>query len=167
MEGKNLIRSDGKYVIKLDELDAAMTEQIEAETEGREVPPEKGRLLAEFILRILRSFEQATTGVNVKSAFAQVGIHFKHTDRANTHKRVSYTDPETARAVVARMGVIPLPDQYRVTQPETWQPRIQELIFNDQSPMVLALLQELEAIREELAPRPPREMSVKRLTHPQ
>ena len=165
LESKNLIRADGKCVIKLDQLDEAMAEQTEAETAGREVPPERGRMLAEYVLRILRSYEQATTGFNVKSAFAQVGIHFNMVDRANTYKRVAYTDPETARAVVARMGVIPLPAELRVEPAAPWLLKIQELILNNQSPMVSALRRELAEIREELAPRPPQETSAKKHSH--
>ena len=106
---KNLIRSDTKYVIDYNELDAAMAEQMEAENTGAEIPPERGRLLAEYVLRILRSFEQATTKGNVRSAFAQMGVCFNIVDPNNTDRRVSYVNPATARAIVARFGVIPFP----------------------------------------------------------
>ena len=74
-------------------------------------------------------------------------------DRANAYKLVVYTDPETDRAVVARTGIVPIPEPYRVQQPETWLLKIQELILNNQSPMACALSRELAAVREELAPQ--------------
>ena len=114
---KNLIRHDGKYVINLQELDREMTYQTEEENAGRPVPPERGRLFSEYVLSILRSFEQATTSDNVVSAFAQVGIHSKLVDRANIDKRVTYIDPSTARVVVQEFGVIPLPRSSKSSRP--------------------------------------------------
>ena len=74
----------------------------------------RGRLLAEFLLKILRSFEQVAMHIIVRSAFAQVGIRYNIVDRENTSNRVSYVDPAIARAVVARFGVIPLPAEHPV-----------------------------------------------------
>ena len=106
---KNLIRADTKYLINLRILDQAVAEQTEAETRGEEIPSERGRLLAEFVLKILRSFEQATVPDNVVSAFAQVGIHFDFVDPNNTDRRVCYVDPATARVIVAKFVVITIP----------------------------------------------------------
>ena len=118
---KNLIRAGGKYRINLHDLDREMTEQTEAENRGQAIPPERGRLLADYVLNILRSFEQATTADNVVSAFAQVGVHSRLVDRTNLDNRVTYTDPTTARLVVADFGVILLPAEFRDEPDPTWQ----------------------------------------------
>ena len=86
-----------------------MAYQTEEENAGREIPPERGRLLSEYVLSILRSYEQATTSDNVVSAFAQVGIHSKVLDRVHTDDRVTYIDPATARVVVDNFDVITIP----------------------------------------------------------
>ena len=88
MEVKNLIRSDTKYIINYNELDEAVAEQMEAENTGAEITPERGRLLAEYVLRIMRSFEQAAVCGNILSAFAQAGVRFDFVDRNNTDRRV-------------------------------------------------------------------------------
>ena len=150
---KNLIRGDTKYVIKLHELDRAMMEQTEAETERRAVPAEKGRMLAEYVLRILRSFEQATVHDNVVSAFEQVGIRSNLVDRRNINAKVAYTDPATARVVVAKFGVIPLPAEHQVDAGPNLQLKIQELNSNNQSELALAMRRELAGIRAELSQR--------------
>ena len=100
---KRLIRSDTKYVIALHDLDRAIAQQIEAENHGQEERVEKGQLLAEYMLKILRSFEQATTPDLIISAFRQVGIHSKMEVRGNLNRWVSFTDPTTARVVVSNL----------------------------------------------------------------
>ena len=150
---KNLIRGDNKCVIKLNELDRAMAEQTEAETHNEEVPPERGRLLAEYVLRILRSFEQATVHDRVVSAFAQVGIRSKLLERRNPYSRVTYTDPSTARVVVSKFGVIPLPEEHQVDASPAWQLKIRDLNSNNQSELALAMRQELSSIWTELSER--------------
>ena len=82
------MREDNKYLINLHELDRELTHKTQEENARRPVPPERGRLLAEYILNILRSYEQATTSCNVVSAFAQVGIHTKILDWVHTDNRV-------------------------------------------------------------------------------
>ena len=72
---KRHIRSDTKYVINLHDLDRAVAQQIEAENLCEEERVERGYLLAEYMLKILRSFEKATTPDLIISAFQQVGIH--------------------------------------------------------------------------------------------
>ena len=71
---KNLIRSDTKYQVDLQELDEAIAQDVDAENTGVQLPTEKGLLLAEFILKVLRSFDQATTPDTVVSAFVQVAF---------------------------------------------------------------------------------------------
>ena len=124
---KNIMRADGKYLINLHDLDHEIAEQTEAENAGRRVPPERGRLLADYVLTILRSFEKATTSDNVVSAFEQVGIHSKLVDRTNIDRRVTYTDPATARVVVADFGIITLPAEFQAEPAPTWQLKITEL----------------------------------------
>ena len=104
---KNLIRYDTKYRVDLQELDEALAQDNDAENTGSQLPAEKGLLLAEYILKVLQSFDQSTPGDNVVSAFAQVGIHFRITDWPNINRRVTYVDPRTARVVVTQMGPIP------------------------------------------------------------
>ena len=71
------------------QLDREIADQNEEEIAGREVPPERGRLLADYVVGILRTFEQAAVPDNVVSAFAQVGIHSKLVDRPNPHNQVT------------------------------------------------------------------------------
>ena len=151
---KNLIRAGGKYRINLDLLDRELADQTEAENRGQAIPPERGRLLADYVLNILRSFEQATVPDNVVSAFAQVGVHSMLVDRTNINQKVTYTDPATARLVVADFGVIPLLGERRAAQAPTWQLKISELNSLHQSPMARQFRRELEVIRAALAPPP-------------
>ena len=162
---KNRIRSRGKYLINLHVLDQAMAVQTEAETHGHEVPPERGRLLAEHLLRVLRSYEQATTSDNVVSAFAQVGIHWTMVDQANHDRRVTYVDPSTARLVVGEFGVIPLPPELRVDPTPPWQLKISDLNSDYQSEMARQLRRELAEIREALAPPAERRFVSNNQTH--
>ena len=164
---KRLMRSSGKYLINLHVLDQAMAVQTEAETHGHEVPPERGRLLAEHVLRILRSYEQATTSDNVVSAFRQVGVHWRVVEEANHDRRVTYIDPSTARLVVGEYGVIPLPDDRRQDRSPAWQLKISELNSGYQSPMAQQMRRELAEIREALAPPAERRSVPQRTTHPQ
>ena len=150
---KNLMRQEGKYIINLHLLDREMTYQTQEENAGRPVPPERGRLLADYVVSILRSYEQATTSDNVVSAFAQVGIHSKVLDRVHTDDRVTYSDPATARVVVDEFGQIALPPELQVEPSPTWQLKISDLNSAHQSPMALQLTRELETIRAELPPR--------------
>ena len=108
---------DNKYLINLHLLDREMAYQTEEENAGHEIPPERGRLLSEYVLSILRSYEQATTSDLVVSAFAQVGIHSKVLDRVHTDDRVTYVDPATARVVVDEFGPIALPRSSRSSHP--------------------------------------------------
>ena len=157
---KNLMREANKYIINLHQLDRELAHQEQEENARRPVPPERGRLLADYIVNILRSYEQATTGPNIVSAFAQVGIHSKMVDQANTDNRVVYVDPSTARVVVDNFGVIPLPDELRVQPSPTWQLKISDLNSAHQSPMAQQLSRELAAIREELPPQTRRRLSI-------
>ena len=107
------------------------------------------------MLNILRSFEQATVPDNVVSAFAQVGVHSMLVDRANFDRRVTYTDPTTARLVVEDYGAIALPAEFQVEPAPTWQLRITELISGHHSEMARQLRLEPAEIRAALAPPPP------------
>ena len=93
-----------------------LAEQTAEETAGREVPPERGRLLADYVVSILRSFEQAAVPDNVVSAFAQVGIHSKLVD-TDPDNRVTYINPATARVVVDNYGIIALLTSSKQTRP--------------------------------------------------
>ena len=144
---KNLIRNDTKYRVDLQDLDEALAQDNDAENTRVPLPAEKGLLLAEYILKILRSFDQATTPDNVVSAFAQVGIHFRMTSRGNINQRVSYVDPTTARVVVNTFGAIPWvlpcpPEQHRLLN-------INALNSGHQSALSRQLRQELADIRVE------------------
>ena len=88
------------------------------------------------------------------SAFAQVGVHSRLVDRTNIDDRVTYTDPTTARLVVADFGEIPLATEHQAAQAETWQLKISELISGHQSQRALQLHRELETITAALAPPP-------------
>ena len=151
-------------MIDLHALDQAIAEQTEEENAGIEVAPEHGRPLAEHVLRILTSFEKATTDQNVVSAFNQVGIHSKNVDRVNIFRRVTYIDPSTARLIVEKYGVIPLPEPFRTAPPPTWQLKICDLNSRYQTEMAQRLRLELEAIRDEL--NPPEQRSFKMLDSP-
>ena len=145
---KNLIRSDTTYRVDLQQLDEVIAEDINAENTGVHLPAEKGLLLAEYILKVLRSFDQATTGDNVVNAFAQVGIRFRIPDGPNMNSRVCYVDPRTARVVVARFGPIPLVLQ---CQPESHRMiKISSLNSGHQSALARQLRQELAGIRAEV-----------------
>ena len=154
------MREANKYIINLHQLDRELVHQEQEENARRPVPPERGRLLADYIVNILRSYEQETTGPNIVSAFAQVGIHSKMVDQANTDNRVVYVDPSTARVVVDNFGVIPLPEELRVEPSPTWQLKISNLNSAHQSPMAQQLSRELAAIREELPPQTRRRLSI-------
>ena len=71
---KALMKSDQTYVINLHQLDEVILEDIEASRRRRRVRPERGRLLGEFVLQILTAFHEATSPMNVVSAFEQAGI---------------------------------------------------------------------------------------------
>ena len=71
---KSLMMSNQKYVINLHELDERIVEDIEAYNRREELPPERGKLLGQFIIQILKAFHEATSPVNVVSAFEQAGI---------------------------------------------------------------------------------------------
>ena len=47
---KNLIRASGKYRLNLPQLDREIADQNEEEIHGHEVPPERGRLLSDYVL---------------------------------------------------------------------------------------------------------------------
>ena len=76
-------------------------------------------------------------------------------DRTNIDRRVTNTDPTTARLVVADYGAIPLPSEFRVEPAPTWQLRIAELNSVHHSEMARQLRLELAEIRAALAPPPP------------
>ena len=156
---KNLIRASGKYRLNLPQLDHELAEQTAEETAGREVPPERGRLLADYVVSILRSFEQAAVPDNVVSAFAQVGIHSKLVD-TDPDNRVTYIDPATARVVVDNYGVIALPDELQTDPSPAVQLKISDLNSHGQSAIAQQLRGELAEIREALAPP-----AARRLTH--
>ena len=144
--------------MNLPQLDREIADQNEEEIHGHEVPPERGRLLSDYVLSILRSFVQAAVPDNVVSAFAQVGIHTKLVDRLNPDNQVAYIDPATARVVVDNYGVIALPAELRVEPSPTWQLKISELNSLCQSEMAQQLRLELAEIREALAPPPARRL---------
>ena len=102
---------------------------------------------------------------NIISAFRQVGIHVNLVDRANTYSRVAYTDPSTARLVVEKYGVIPLPEPFQTEPPQTWQLKIRDLDSRYQTERAEQLRLELAAIRDELDP--PEQRSAQHRTHPQ
>ena len=51
---KNLIQNDTKYRVDLQDLDEALAQDNDAENTRDPLPAEKGLLLAEYILKILR-----------------------------------------------------------------------------------------------------------------
>ena len=87
--------SDQKYVINLHEVDEAIIDDIEAYNEGRPPSPERGKLLGDFILHILKAFHEATSPINVVSAFQQAGI-CSRADRPDPY--VVYHKPVVDRA---------------------------------------------------------------------
>ena len=147
---KRHIRSDTKYVINLHDLDRAVAQQIEAENLCEEERVERGYLLAEYMLKILRAFEKATTPDLIISAFQQVGIHSKLEVRGNLNRWVSYTDPSTARVVVSKYGLIELPDDKRTDPAPTWQLKIGDLNWAHQTRLTRELRQELADIRSSI-----------------
>ena len=104
------------------------------------------------MINILRSYEQATTSINVVKAFNQVGIHFDFVDPNNSDRRACYVDPSTARVVVDHFGVIPLPEELRVEPAAPRLLKISDLNSRHQSTMARELRQELADIRAELPP---------------
>ena len=70
--------------------------------------------------------------------------------------RVTYTDPTTARLVVADFRAIPLLGERQTVQAPACQLKISELNSLHQSPMARQLRRQLEVIRASLAPRPER-----------
>ena len=142
---KNIIRSDTKYRVDLQLLDEAISEDVDAENTGIPLPAKKGRLLAEFILKVLRAFDQATTPDNVVSAFAQVGIRFRMSDGPGIDHRVCYVDPGMARVVMARFG--PIPWVLQGPQESHRLIKISSLNSGRQSALAVQLRNELAGIR--------------------
>ena len=101
---KALMKSDQTYVINLHQLDEVILEDIEASRRRRRVRPERGRLLGEFVLQILKAFHEATSPMNVVSAFQQAGI-CSRSDRPDPymvhHKAV--VDRARARLVIEEL----------------------------------------------------------------
>ena len=141
---KNIIRSDTKYDVNLHELDSVLVEEMEAESGGVQIAPERGKLLGEFIVKVLRSFDQATTPDLVVSAFEQVGIHLKLTDPGNVDRRITYVNPATARVVVDKFGIFQLHEPFRVDPETRCQLKIADLVSAHQT-------REAQALRNELA----------------
>ena len=160
---KQLIRSDTKYVINLHKLDQAIVRQIEAEN-LRDYRVEKGQLLAEYVLKILRAFEQATTADHIISAFRQVGVHSKLEVRGNLNRWVSFADPTTARVVVSNYGRIELPVNKRTEPAPTWQLKIADLNWAHRTEPTRGLQRELEEIQAAIPPRQQRTFSTAQLT---
>ena len=129
---KALMRNSQKYIIDLHELDEVILEDIEASRQRRTVRPERGKMLAEFILQILKAFHEATSPINVVSAFEQAGI-CSRSDRPDPymvhHKAV--VDRARARLVVDELDLFinaeRLPDQAHA------QLRIEDLNLEIQS----------------------------------
>ena len=129
---KALMRNSQKYIIDLHELDEVILEDIEASRQRRTVRPERGKLLGEFILQILKAFHEATSPINVVSAFEQAGI-CSRSDRPDPymvhHKAV--VDRARARLVVDELDLFinaeRLPDQAHA------QLRIEDLNLEIQS----------------------------------
>ena len=101
---KSLMMSNQTYVINLHELDEVILEDIEASRRRGRVRPERGRLLGEFVLQILKAFHEATSPMNVVSAFQQAGI-CSRSDRPDPymvhHKAV--VDRARARLVIEEL----------------------------------------------------------------
>ena len=113
---KNLIRWNSNYVIKMQAIDDVIVDDLDAQTQGRPPSPEKGKLLADFILQILKAFHQATYRENVVSAFAQAGICSRAFARdPYMVAREAFVDPARALLVVRRLGLYadqrPIPDE--------------------------------------------------------
>ena len=147
---KTVVRDRASYALNDEELNDALDDNTDQVPQA--VPPrprvESGKLLAEFILKLLRSFDQATTPDNVVSAFAQVGIRFRMTDGPGIDRRACYVDPRIARVVMARFGPIPWvlqgpPESHRLI-------KISSLNSGHQSALARQLRQELAGIRAEV-----------------
>ena len=103
---KSILRSDSHYVIQLRDLDDVIVDDIEANRENRPPSPEKGKLLADFILQILKAYHQATPPDNVVSAFEQAGICSRATGiDPYMVGREAFLDPTRARLVMRSLGL--------------------------------------------------------------
>ena len=88
---KALMKSYQTYVINLHRLYDVLLEDIDVSRRRRRVGLEPGKLLAEFILQILKVFHEATSPMSWMSAFEQAGV-CSRSDRPDTfmvhHKAV-------------------------------------------------------------------------------
>ena len=167
---KNLIRTDTRYAINLHDLDEAIANDADAENlpdgDGQQAQAvrrrrtETGRLLADYVLRILRAFRDATFDTNVVSSFAQVGIH---ADTTEDGSGTAFVDPTTARLVVERCG--PLLNAVPAPPRPPRNLRIEELNSAFQSTLSRQLHNELAAIRAAQPAQPPANRRRSRTTH--
>ena len=123
---KSLMMSNQKYVINLHELDERIVEDIEAYNRREELPPKRGKLLGQFIQQFPKAFHEATSPVNVVSAFEQAGI-CSRSDRPDPymvhHKPI--VDRARARLVVDELGLFV--DAQPVEEPRHSQLKIDDL----------------------------------------
>ena len=103
---KNIMRTRTQYVISLRVLDNVIVREINDENLHQPPSPERGRLMANFILQILAAFHQATHRENVVSAFEQAGICSRSMgpDPYMVRREV-YVDRARAREVVNQLGL--------------------------------------------------------------
>ena len=101
---KDTIWEGGKYKVRINQVDEALAEEIEAENEGRELPPQRGQLIAEFVLDVLKAYKKATCVEDtVLAAFEQAGICYRLSDRRNTrHGSPTSTRPRRAPSSTRR-----------------------------------------------------------------
>ena len=125
--------------------------------------PERGQLIAEFVLDVLKAYKKATCDEDtVLAAFEQAGICYRLTDRNNTEARVAYIDPSMARAVKDATGLFA--DRPAVERPPRWQLRIAPENSGIQWRARPRTTQPPGAAEPE-APRPQRSDTAAQLTH--
>ena len=86
-------------------MDDAVADDLEAVDDQNRQRAERGKLLAEFLVGILDSFERSTTRKQVVSAFGRAGLFYNRPDPHDTHWRVTYVDPSKARPLVNATGL--------------------------------------------------------------
>ena len=127
---KSLIRDDATYTVNIEEFDEALDDVVEVANRERR-RAERGKILAEYIVAILDSYEKATTRRLLVSAFRQAGILYKIPDPQNPNKLVTYVDPTEARAVEKTTGLFIRWRQ--IPRPQRGQIRISNLISEEQT----------------------------------
>ena len=103
---QNILRTQIQYIISLRVLDDVIVREINNENLRRPPSTKGGRLVANFILKILAAFHQATHRENVVSAFEQAGICSRSTgpDPYMVGRDV-FVDRARAREVVNKLGL--------------------------------------------------------------